>query len=233
MPSARDLYELQKLDQAMEGVRARLAELEPRLGDRSLLNALAKEIEERRAAAKQAQLDQAALDVEVGAKRQKLSEMEQQLYGGSVSNPKELEALQQQHEGFKPRVAADEERLLAAMDAVEDAKVALAQSETALPDAEARWAREQEELARLAGQARAELKVLEARRAAITTRLSPQDIATYDRLRRVRAGVAVAAVERGVCGACHVGMPGHMVQRARGGRELVFCPSCGRILVVS
>ena len=48
-------------------------------------------------------------------------------------------------------------------------------------------------------------------------------------LRKRKGGVAVAQVEDGNCGACHVSLPTGTLS-ALHGEARVYCPSCGRIL---
>ncbi len=56
------------------------------------------------------------------------------------------------------------------------------------------------------------------------------DLQAYERLRRTKGGVAVAAVQNGICGGCRVGVPAQILRTARASTELTPCPSCGRIL---
>jgi len=75
------------------------------------------------------------------------------------------------------------------------------------------------------------LAELEARRASITTEITPSILKEYDRLRKARRGVAVAEVGEGRCAACHIGVRPQFMQELRRGDKVMFCESCGRILV--
>jgi len=52
----------------------------------------------------------------------------------------------------------------------------------------------------------------------------------YERLRRSKGGSAVAGIEHGVCGGCHMKLPMAVILGVQGEQELVSCPNCGRIL---
>jgi len=75
------------------------------------------------------------------------------------------------------------------------------------------------------------LAELEARRASITTEITPSILKEYDRLRKARRGIAVAEVGEGRCAACHIGVRPQFMQELRRGDKVMFCESCGRILV--
>ena len=70
---------------------------------------------------------------------------------------------------------------------------------------------------------------LEQRQGAIST-IQPDDLATYNRLRKLRTGVAVAKVEERACNACGSTLTAALHQAARSPSQVVFCDSCGRIL---
>ncbi len=53
----------------------------------------------------------------------------------------------------------------------------------------------------------------------------------YEQVRRARRGLGlVEIVDNQRCGGCSVRLPIHVIQKARRGRGVVRCPSCGRIL---
>jgi len=62
-------------------------------------------------------------------------------------------------------------------------------------------------------------------------------IREYEAIRRARKGVGVARMvpvgedrQAFRCEACSVQLPTHVAQKVYQGRQLVRCPSCGRIL---
>lgn len=55
----------------------------------------------------------------------------------------------------------------------------------------------------------------------------------YEQVRKARRGVGlVEIVDNQRCGGCNVRLPIHVVQKARSGKGVTRCPSCGRILWV-
>lgn len=59
----------------------------------------------------------------------------------------------------------------------------------------------------------------------------PPDIQShYEKLLQSREGQALAELDNRVCTGCHVSVPNNIYVRLARATELVFCPSCGRIL---
>jgi len=59
----------------------------------------------------------------------------------------------------------------------------------------------------------------------------PADVlSTYEKLLEAREGQALAELDRRVCQGCYVSVPNNIYVRLARYTELVFCPSCGRIL---
>src|SRR4029079_16074431 len=73
-------------------------------------------------------------------------------------------------------------------------------------------------------------KVLQVKRQRSVTALPWADLQVYERLRRAKAGLAVAEVREGLCAGCHVAVPAHVLRLARASEDFVMCPTCGRIL---
>lgn len=84
-----------------------------------------------------------------------------------------------------------------------------------------------------AAQLTAELAALEAKRAEAVALLDAASRARYERLRGLRGGRAVAAFERGACGACFRTQPPVALQEARRRLRLLACDGCGRLLMLA
>ncbi len=80
-----------------------------------------------------------------------------------------------------------------------------------------------------------EIAKAEAKAKALREELDGRLLSTFDRLARVRAGIAVAKVDMvgaqtAACSACHVRLRPQLLSDLRLGRETVTCESCKRIL---
>jgi predicted nucleic acid-binding Zn-ribbon protein len=78
-----------------------------------------------------------------------------------------------------------------------------------------------------------ELVALQARRVDVASRNSDSDIATYDRLRASYKGIAVAIIQHGVCGGCHMDISVSELDiiKRLPANQVAECPNCNRLLV--
>jgi uncharacterized protein len=130
------------------------------------------------------------------------------------------------------QLAALEETALNQLGRVEELRLALAERQQ---DRAARLV-EREHLVQSLGAEHVDinttLEQLRGRRQREEERVERADLVLYNRLRRARAGRAVAKVERGTCQGCRITLPTTVFQRARSGLKIVQCTSCERILYV-
>jgi predicted nucleic acid-binding Zn-ribbon protein len=202
------------------------------MGDRSELEALAREYEAQRGLITGLILQQRSQSLEAESVRARVTEMESRLYGGTITNLREMEGYQKEASFLQDQLRELDDRVLATMLSLEETQQRVQSLEERARGAEGRWEAEQkalgEELKRL-GDA---LASLEQRRLDLVPRISQQDMKLYDELRAAKGGRAIARVERGMCRGCSMALPTHQLQRARAGKEPVRCNSCGRILFV-
>ena len=159
----------------------------------------------------------------------RLKRQEARLYGGSAS-PKELGALQQDIAHLQSTRAAQEEALLVAMLAAEEAQATASSHEAALREAQRARGHETAELeARLAALGE-RLAGLREQRVEQSAACDAAALARYEVVRKAHGGRGVAEARGGVCQACHVSITPATLQKARAAAELIPCPNCGRIL---
>ena len=123
-----------------------------------------------------------------------------------------------------------EERQLEAMLAVDQTDEEFQEAQNILQKYRFQAEKQQAGLTREREQIQEEqAETLKQRKVAEST-VIPNDLTTYNRLRKQRAGVAVAKVEERACSACGSTLSAALHQIARSPSQVVFCDSCGRIL---
>ncbi|HWC14732.1 MAG TPA: C4-type zinc ribbon domain-containing protein [Actinomycetota bacterium] len=169
---------------------------------------------------------------EIAIVEQKIAREEERLFGGKVSNPKELGALQAEVQMLKKKKGDLEDGLLEIMVHKEDAAATLDR----LKNEQADTARKSEALTAsvgtLIGQIDAQLQEHAAKRDAAATPLTPELLQLYEKIRATKNGVGAAALERGTCQGCHTQLPNKEVERMKAEGGLQRCDNCRRILVV-
>jgi hypothetical protein len=224
------LYQLQRIDSALDRGRERLAAIAAHLNDDSALAAALGEYEAASSEHHRLHGQQQDLELEVADLREKLDALEKKLYGGSILNPKELAAMQQDAQQFRNLISSREDRLIELYDLVEVAAQRLATTSEQLEGQRAAYAAAQRELEAEREQLERTVAEQERQSASLRAESDPQALRTYASLRRTRAGLAVADVSQRTCQGCRVSLPVSEETRARTSQELVLCQSCGRIL---
>ncbi len=76
----------------------------------------------------------------------------------------------------------------------------------------------------------AEIDKLNKKKANLAVDLHKDLIARYLDLRTIRGGLAIVKVNGFLCAGCNMSIPPQVVNRLQRNEELIFCPSCQRIL---
>lgn len=176
---------------------------------------------------------QKRIDDEVELLKEKRTGFDQKLYGGTVSNPRELQDLQDEIDSLSRRITQLEDDELEVMEQVEpvdaqlgDLAAELEAARAALVEAEVRYATAASEL-------EAAIAAEEEVRGTAVAPVPADLLAQYERLRSGLGGVGIARLVGSQCGGCHLGLSAMEVARIRKlpAGEIVHCEECGRILV--
>ena len=232
--SIKELYQLQELDWVRAEKQQTLNEVRAELSDDSMT---------RRANLRQQQLEaqhttqnalrrNAQLAVDAIEAREQL--VQNRLYGGAVTNPRELEAFQEEQSILRRQKSDAEDVLLEHMLATEELQHRLAEAREATETLEERRRHRVPQLRQQDQNLTEELETINRRRSELLPRFSPQILSTYETLLNSRGGYAVSKVDqlrgRDICGACRVALPRADAQRVRSSDALVQCNNCRRIL---
>ncbi len=234
MTRISDLFDLQEIDLEIDARCAAVGEAESRIGESEEAEAAAGVIIEREAEVQEMHKKLKAAEWEVEDLTNKIKPLEKKLYGGSVHIPKELASIEEDIHSIQARKRILEDKELDVMSQLEGAEGALAAAKHEHATLLAEWEQEQRGLNQEREKLTAEIALLEDKRAAERSRIDGGALALYDALRPKHQGRAVAKVERGTCGGCRISLPMSLLQRARGGSDVIVqCSSCERILYVS
>jgi predicted nucleic acid-binding Zn-ribbon protein len=230
MSRSFNLYRLQQVDSQLDAIQARQDEINALMKEnQALLDA------EARLKTLQVHFDEArkslnTAEANTKAQRIKIEQTESRLYGGKVSNPKELQDLQNESAALRRYLETVEERQIEAMLAYEEAETDLMSAETNLDKVKASLIEQNASLAGEQTRLESDRKRLETERTVVSIAIDETDREVYATLRRKRSGVAVAAASGGTCSACGNSLSSSLSQAARSPNKLVNCDNCGRIL---
>jgi len=224
------IYKLQLIDDEMEAKADNLRAIEDQLDSKEELLAARRAVQGREAALRESRSQLRDLELHLEQVLSKVSAAKNALYGGEVTNPKELAGIEQEVEYLARRQSVLEDDALAAMAEVEEREDHWEAAEEGLTRTQGIHEASQLVLRQEAEEMRNRLSSLTVEREGILAAISSKDLAIYDGLRVQRRGQAVALLENGICQGCRVALPTSLVQRVRRGTELVQCGSCQRIL---
>ena len=230
MSRTTQLYELQQVDTALDERVARHHTLTAALNDRAELDAARADREAAHQALTDAQVQARLLNGEIEDLTTKIGGEEKKLFGGGVKNPKELSSIEHEVASLRKRKSALEDRLLDAMETLEARQAAFAAAQEHLATVEAIWQQRQAGLLEDKDQIETQLRALKIKRDRMAGEVPWADLTTYDRIRRAKRGVAVAAVLQDICQSCRVTVPNSVLRQVKVGQEFALCPSCNRIL---
>ena len=230
MTVVRQLFDLLGIDGEIERNSQSISTVESALADNHLLLKTQRAVEEAQATLKIQEAERRDLELIVGTSQDKAKQLESQLYGGTVRNPRELEDMQLELNLLREQQKQQEESLLLALEAADETELGLGNLETTLQEIQSTWQGEHERLLEERAQLQEALAQLEEKRQTQSSLVSAEHLNLYDSLRTKRQGQAVAKVERGLCQGCRISLPTRVVQQARTSQRPVQCPSCSRIL---
>ena len=233
MTTVRQMFALQELDIVLDRVQDEHDRVENELNNGDTVKNLETELERDAELLQETELQQKATKLEADSQKERSESLNSQLYGGEVTNPRDLESLEREASNVLVIVEQQESALAEITVKVEEAQTKKSKLESKLDEAKADWEIRRTELQASLKELNAEKAGFEGRRSKMTDSLDPSTLERYEALRKSKGGLAVAKVERGLCQGCRMSLPTHQQQRVRSGRQEVLCSSCGRLLFLS
>ena len=236
MASFDDLLSLQTHDSAADRLRHRKATL-PERAELEARRAAYAELEARRlevAGRRDAELrEEHRLDDEVRSLEARAKAVDTKMYSGTVSSPKELQAMQADVEMLQRHAREREDEELEVLVRREALDAEIAEIEAAQGALTGESERLQGAIADQEREIDAELAVEEAGRAALVPSIPEATLRLYEQIRAGNRGVGAARLVGMNCQACHLALPATEVDRIRHlpADALARCEHCGAILV--
>ena len=230
MTSVRQLFSLQELDLALDSVKSQIAKAQQELNSRLSLEQVEQTLQTNRDNLEEVQANHRMQQPEAETLRERSSLLEAHLYGGDVTNARDLPGMQLESSNVKAQLDQKELALLELSVRAEDLRSKIAQLEQELADRQQAWDTRHAQLTEQVATLNAESEDLIAQRDKMAADIDQSEVGKYENLRKNKGGTAVAKVERGLCQACRMSLPSQHLQRVKSGRQLVLCSSCGRML---
>jgi hypothetical protein len=233
MNKVLNLYRLQKLDSQIDKITKRLDQIEKALNDNIRIKHAKVNVIKAQKKAKKSRIKLSQIEDKVESRKIKRKLVQNSLFSGKIKNPKELQDLQMESESLKRYISQLEDEQLEAMIEHEEAEGNEKRAMNALTQAKATNVEKNASLSGEQLNLNEDLKRFLKQREAVIGAVPARDLSLYDQLRTKKRGTAVAEVTDGGCSICGQALTPSDQQLIRSSTQLVFCPSCGRMLYMS
>jgi predicted nucleic acid-binding Zn-ribbon protein len=169
------------------------------------------------------------LNIDLDSAQEKVQRYETQLL--TLSSNVEYKTMIHQIEKEKENINELENSIIDLMEALENEKVEKSDSKKALSETEEQLRRE---IQTLEGEQKSlERKNLDRReeRKTLESRVDSKLLQIYEKLRNLRGGEVIVAVDDGACSGCHSVLPIQVLTEMKSSESLERCEFCGRLLV--
>ncbi len=178
--------------------------------------------------ARQVEVDRKNMELDVGTRTTSIARLKTQQYETRKND--EFQALGHEIERYEKEIQQIEDQELELMEQTDKLKAEIAIEEK-------KGSATKESIARQLADLEAKGKTLEARLAELTKertdiaeKIDEDVLGRFDRLFASKGDAAIVALEHEVCTGCHMKVTTQTAVRVKGGKEIVSCEQCGRIL---
>src|SRR6266516_4102524 len=214
----KQLIRLQTIDLAIQELRTRIDKFP----------GISKALDEKLRSAKSNQSTRKKLESEISSIETKISKYRDQMM--AVKTNDEYRALQHEIEHAQNAIRKIEDEVLNLMMDAESSQVDIKAAEARLKEDQQKVDQERTQLIE---QNQRDLSALESylkERKGLEISISSDLLPRYERVRKARGGIAVAAARNEVCEICQVRIRPQVFQEIRPNDQIIACDACQRIL---
>lgn len=225
------LYELQRQDSALSRLQKDYAAVDKGIAEKEKFEKAKAAHEIVNDTLHKTTADLHDTELEQKSVETKRADFEKKLYSGSVRNPKELQAMQDEVTMLAKMRGTLDEKILLLMDQIEVLKVS--ESETrAIKDTAMSAYREKHEAYKLkSDRLVVEAKKMVNKRKKTAALIDQPLLKKYEILKSTKQGVGIAALEdANACGGCKTAIPSNLLRQIKESENVQFCMNCGRIV---
>ena len=232
LPDLERLIRLQEIETRAADARKRIADAP---GEIAALDARLTASRDTVDTAKKALADnqtaRRAIEKDLASVQQRLSKYKEQLM--EVKTNPEYHAMQHQITAANTEIAKFEEQILVNMLEADDVTAKLKAAETKLKGDETALVKERTTIQADAAEKERALAETVKDRAAIVPEISRTNFEMFERVLKVRQGIAVAEAIDGICSICRVRLRPQVYNTILRNSEIVQCDHCQRVLYFS
>lgn len=224
------LFRLQQLDSQIDHNRQQISHNKTQIQD---LGEIAR-LRQNKAAIEQKLNNKQSIikkaDAELEMVRIKLEQNQSSLYGGKITNPKELQDLQSEAAALRRQISKLEDEQLERMIEAEEYQSQFETGEAVLRSAELEKQKRDQRLEEENQKLASEISRLQTERKTVAETTPADELQLYEEIRKKKKAIAVAKVTDQSCSACGSNLNAALLQAAKSPNRIAYCETCGRIL---
>jgi uncharacterized protein len=166
-------------------------------------------------------------ETELAAVTRQCQQVEVKLYGGGITNLKELEQTTDNCDKMRKDIARRENEAFTSIESCEQVTAQIATDEALLQQKKRQHAEKQQQITQALAGFESQLAEIEAEQRKLADQVEADLLRRFRELAR-KKNAPIAKVENGACGGCRMSIPMHQAALTRS--MVVHCDNCGRIL---
>ena len=172
------------------------------------------------------------IELDLAEKTNKIKKHQEDLYGGKISDIKELKQIQKVIANYQKEKSSIEEDVLDLMEEVEDLNKLISHLDEDLKVKEEEFKKRKEEMDLTSLAIKKNMDSLNIKRGEILSKITDgRLLKEYERLRKEKGGKAIIKVDGSVCPGCYLDLPSDVIYQLKKNRKMIICPNCSRILI--
>jgi predicted nucleic acid-binding Zn-ribbon protein len=223
------LMKLQEIDQRVDQLTHSRVDLPEKIETlKNQVQELEDLIGEDKARLDQLEKDKRQEELGLQGAQDELKKYQEQLY--RIKTNREYDAIQAEIDAQKEKISQHEENILNIMATSEEVAENLEARTKELERTRAENAPQQEQLEKDLSSIDDRIAAENDQRKNITVRIEKNILNAYERIRKVKNGLAIVAIRKRACGGCFKTLPPQKIQEIRRTDRIITCENCGRIL---
>jgi len=229
LPDIANAIRLQTLDDRAAELTKEIATLPKHIAEiEKKLESHQRRLDHDRAGLSANQKDRKRLEGEIQAAEQKISKLKTQMMEAKTND--QYRAFQHEIEFCQQEIRHHEDRILELMTESDPLEKAVKVAEAALAAEKKQVEAEKAKARERTAADQKEMNALLGDRAKILSEMTPKIASEYERIRKGRAGVAIAEVVQGRCSKCNMQLRPQFLQELKRQDSVMVCESCRRML---
>jgi predicted nucleic acid-binding Zn-ribbon protein len=172
------------------------------------------------------------IELDLTEKSSKIKKHQEDLYGGKISDIKELKQIQKVIANYEEEKDSIEENVLDLMEEMEDLDKSIGHFDEDLKVKGKEFKKRKEEMDLTRLEIEKNMNSLNIKREEILNKITDNRLLKeYEHLRKEKSGKAIVEVNGSICPGCYLDLPSDVIYQLKKNRKIIICPNCSRILI--